>query len=103
MRQKLKFFLFTGLVVVAIPVIYLFGVYNGQMGQEFPLVGKAQAAGGKVTDPKGTAPNRYVYYPGTGVLAEDEVRVIACGTGMPEQRRGAASACFFSSSAMARR
>ena len=28
------------------------------------------------------------------MLAKDEVRVIACGTGMPEQRRGAASACF---------
>lgn len=40
------------------------------------------------------APDRYVYYPGTEVLAEDEVRVVACGTGMPEQRRGSASPCF---------
>jgi len=94
MRHKLHFLLLTVFVVVVIQVIYLFGVYNGQMGQEFPLIGKAQAAGGKVTDPVGVAPDRYVYYPGTEVLAEDEVRVIACGTGMPEQRRGAASACF---------
>jgi ribonuclease Z len=28
------------------------------------------------------------------VLAKDEVRVIACGTGMPDQRRGQVSACF---------
>ena len=54
----------------------------------------AFAAGGMVTSPTGVAPDRYVYYPGTEALAKDEVRVIACGTGMPEQRRGAASACF---------
>jgi ribonuclease Z len=40
------------------------------------------------------APDRYVYYPGTEVLAKDEVRVIACGTGMPDARRDQAAACF---------
>ncbi len=25
-------------------------------------------AGGKVTDPNGVAPDRYVYYPGTGLI-----------------------------------
>ena len=53
-----------------------------------------EAAGGVVKGPNEIAPDRYVYYPGTEVLAEDEVRVIACGTGMPDQRRGQASACF---------
>ena len=52
------------------------------------------AAGGTVTDPNGIAPDRYVYYPGTEVLAEDEIRIIACGTGMPDARRLQASACF---------
>jgi ribonuclease Z len=52
------------------------------------------AAGGKIEGPNVIAPERYVYYPGTEILAEDEVRVIACGTGMPDQRRGQASACF---------
>ncbi len=47
-----------------------------------------------MTDPAGTAPDRYAYYPGTEVLAQDEVRVIACGTGMPDQRIAQASACF---------
>ena len=56
--------------------------------------GKADAAGGVVPGPNAVAPDRYVYYPGTEVLAEDEVRVIACGTGMPDQRRGQASTCF---------
>ena len=36
-------------------------------------------AGGKVTSPTGTAPDRYVYYPGTEELGADEIRVIACG------------------------
>ena len=56
--------------------------------------GSALAAGGVVEGPNVIAPDRYAYYPGTEVLAEDEVRVIACGTGMPDQRRGQASACF---------
>jgi len=39
------------------------------------------AAGGTVTDPTGVAPDRYTYYPGTEALSEDEIRVVACGTG----------------------
>lgn len=31
----------------------------------------AYAAGGKVTDPTGIAPDRYVYYPGTEELAKE--------------------------------
>ena len=54
----------------------------------------AHAAGGTVKGPNEIAPDRYVYYPGTEVLAENEIRVIACGTGMPDQRMGQASACF---------
>ncbi len=58
------------------------------------LIGAAEAAGGVVKGPNVVAPDRYVYYPGTEVLAKDEVRVIACGTGMPDQRRGQASSCW---------
>jgi len=52
------------------------------------------AAGGVVDSPVGTAPDRYVYYPGTEPLEKDEIRIIACGTGMPDQRLSQASACF---------
>jgi ribonuclease Z len=51
-------------------------------------------AGGTVSDPIGTAPDRYAYYPGTEPLSKDEIRVIACGTGMPAARRGQAATCF---------
>lgn len=52
------------------------------------------AAGGVVQDPKGIAPDRYVYYPGTEPLADDEIRVVACGTGMPAARHGQAASCW---------
>ncbi len=51
-------------------------------------------AGGTVTSPTGTAPDRYVYYPGTEELAKEEIRLIACGTGMPSARHGQAATCF---------
>ena len=54
----------------------------------------AFAAGGVVTGPNAVAPDRYVYYPGTEVLDENEIRIVACGTGMPAARHGQAAACF---------
>jgi ribonuclease Z len=53
-----------------------------------------EAAGGRVTDPLGAAPDRYAYYPGTEKLGKDEIRVVACGTGMPSARRSQAATCF---------
>jgi len=39
-------------------------------------------------------PERDVYYPNTEALGTDEMRVIACGTGMPTTRAAQAAACF---------
>jgi ribonuclease Z len=55
---------------------------------------EALAAGGKVKSPTGTAPDRYAYYPGTEELGADEIRIVACGTGMPSARRSQAATCF---------
>jgi len=52
------------------------------------------AAGGVVKDPAGIAPDRYVYYPGTEALGKKEIRVTACGTGMPAARHKQAATCF---------
>ena len=58
------------------------------IGAAFVMVsGSTFAAGGKVTSPTGVAPDRYAYYPGTEELGPDEMRVVACGTGMPDARR----------------
>lgn len=48
----------------------------------------------RLLDPKGAVESRYVYYPGTEALDADEIRLIACGTGMPGARRGQAATCF---------
>jgi ribonuclease Z len=39
-------------------------------------------------------PERDVYYPGSEDLRSDEMRIIACGTGMPNARPKQAAACF---------
>ncbi len=38
--------------------------------------------------------DRDVYYPGSEALGPDEMRVVACGTGMPNARPKQAAACF---------
>jgi len=68
--------------VVGICVIAAFaaGWGLGQSGHRGAPISGAEAAGGVVTGPNTVVPDRYVYYPGTEVLAQDEVRVVACGT-----------------------
>ena len=52
------------------------------------------SAGGVVESPTGIAPDRYVYYPGTEELGKEEIRITACGTGLPAARRSQAATCF---------
>ena len=80
-----------GLVFVGVVIGAYFSNGGGQLT---PITPSAQAAGGKVTSPTQAAPDRYVYYPGTEELQPDEIRVIACGTGMPSARRSQAATCF---------
>ncbi len=44
--------------------------------------------------PTGAYPSHEVYYPGTEELGPDEIRIIACGSGMPMPRVKQAAACF---------
>ena len=55
--------------------------------------GDSQESSSGVSPVKPT-PNRGVYYPGTEELAADEMRVIACGSGMPMPRLKQAAACL---------
>ena len=82
-----------GVTIIA-TLAYVAGWLSGQTGQALNPVSEVQAAGGEITGPNVEAPERYAYYPGTEVLATEEVRVVACGTGMPDQRIAQASACF---------
>ncbi len=83
-----------GSLTLALGVAFAAGWQFGHTGKLVSPITNAEAAGGLVPGPNSIAPDRYVYYPGTEVLAKDEVRVIACGTGMPDARRGQAAACF---------
>jgi len=77
-RIKMKYFICSFTLLMCFILIY----------------GNAIAAGGAVKSPTGTAPDRYVYYPGTEELKMDEIRLIACGTGLPAARRDQAATCF---------
>ena len=75
MRVRLAIAFFGGIVLTVSLVVFL-------------------GAGGTVKSPTGTAPDRYVYFPGTEDLAKDEIRLIACGTGLPAARRDQAATCW---------
>jgi ribonuclease Z len=80
-------------VRISILIVFAIGIVLGIMiAQNGPK--EAKAAGGKVKSPTGAAPDRYVYYPGTEELRPNEMRVIACGTGMPAARKGQAATSF---------
>ena len=78
--------------VVLVLAGVLIGFVISQSGNR--LVQNTEAAGGKVKSPTDAAPERYVYYPGTEELRSNEMRVIACGTGMPAARKGQAATSF---------
>ena len=94
MKEKLKFLGIASIAVLAAMGFYLWGLNGSQTGTGLEIIKSAEAAGGEVTDPVGTAPDRYVYYPGTEKLKKDEIRLIACGTGLPAARRDQAATCF---------
>ncbi len=87
MNATKKIFIGASLAFV-VAIIYLWGHTDGMNGRE--LSGQAQAQ----RSPVEPAADREVYYPNTEALAEDEMRVIACGTGMPTTRAAQAAACF---------
>jgi ribonuclease Z len=94
MKRKVTIFAIGIVAIAVLAAVYTTGWQNGRNGQGPALVKEAQAAGSVVKGPNVVVPDRYVYYPGTEVLAKNEVRVIACGTGMPDARRAQASASF---------
>ena len=79
------------LVAIALAIAYLIGHYDGRRGDS--IVGSAYAFSTQSISPVEPRPNE-VYFPNTERLAPDEMRVIACGTGMPTPRPAQAAACF---------
>ena len=85
----------TGKVTLGLLIVTALAIALGYfVGVGLQPAGEVEAAGGMRTEPNGIAPDRYVYYPGTEVLGADEIRMTACGTGLPAARRGQAASCF---------
>jgi ribonuclease Z len=79
---------------------YLAGSEQETVSRDYNLVSEARAAQAQAAEgpmewsPTEPYPRHDVYFPGTEALAPDEMRVIACGTGMPTPRLKQAAACF---------
>ena len=76
----------TGLLGAAMLTLDVDIHVKGALASTTPATGKQS--------PTKPSPNRGVYYPGTEELAADEMRVIACGSGMPMPRLKQAAACL---------
>ncbi len=85
-------------VIVVLTVIaagaYVVGQRDGSLGTSFWSPAPANATETNVAASVMPLSEQDVYYPGTEALAPDEMRVIACGTGMPNARPKQAAACF---------
>jgi ribonuclease Z len=82
---------FGGLLAILLAV-YFYGWHRGDTGKQPDLTSAAQARPPMVSPVKPRA--RDFYAPNSEKLAPDEIRVIACGTGMPTPRPAQAAACF---------
>ncbi len=82
-------------VMVAGLAIYLIGYNDGMTGRE-PAVTEPVNAQEETAEwsPTKRYPDHDVYFPGTEELALDEMRIIACGSGMPMPRLKQAAACM---------
>jgi len=86
--QKSRTALRAALAAVAIGLVAGLALMAGS-----PWVSTAHAEEAAEVSPTKARP-RDTYYPNTEDLAPDEMRVIACGTGMPTTRAFQAAACF---------
>jgi ribonuclease Z len=73
-------------------VFYLWGHVDGGVGRALGLLNESFAAENTPEVSPVLARERDTYYPNTEDLAKDEMRVIACGTGMPTTRAAQAAA-----------
>ena len=91
--NKMKRVLILASVVIVASVLYLWGHSDGSEGRAPMLTEKSLAT---ESSPKVSVKEREmdVYYPGTEELKPDEMRVVACGTGMASPRPKQAAACW---------
>jgi ribonuclease Z len=81
------------LLVAVLAVGVAIGLYLKDNSLSFLPWAQAASSTPELSPVKASSP-RDTYYPNTEDLAPDEMRVIACGTGMPTTRAAQAAACF---------
>jgi ribonuclease Z len=83
-------------LLIACGLSLVVGLILGNLQSDSDGVGLISVVQAAPTDVSPTAPvaDRDVYYPGSEALGPDEMRVVACGTGMPNARPKQAAACF---------
>ena len=89
-----KRILFVGFMALVSVMFYIWGNVDGREGRAHGLLGESFAAMKPPEVSPTLARERDTYYPNSEDLAPDEMRVIACGTGMPTTRAKQAAACF---------
>jgi len=94
-NQKLLFLsLFSAIIAIAVMVSNL-NVEVSFKAAEAAVKNEAVAQEATAKwSPTGVYPEHEVYFPGTEALDPEEIRVIACGSGMPMPRTKQAAACF---------
>jgi ribonuclease Z len=103
-RNSLKAVIGVLLVAAVASTAYEFGKTDGAAGVERSVVSPVYAVDAntfmtpvpvqQAPSATGVAEDRDTYFPGTEPLDPDEMRVIACGTGMPNARPKQAAACW---------
>ena len=78
--------------LIASAALLIVGIYT--IGYRAGEDGWSLFRGAVAQDAAKPAPERDVYYPGTEELAPNEMRVVACGTGMPSVRPKQAASCW---------
>ncbi len=96
MKRVLRLTTGLGFLVAVVASAYLQGRNDERVGQEpQPLMPVAWASASVAEpSPVRALSERDVYYPGSEDLGPDEMRVVACGTGMPNARPKQAAACW---------
>ncbi len=86
---KSKYTVLIGLIVL-VAIVYFFGYRDGASDRDLPGVASADAQEISPVE----ARDRDFYAPNSEDLAPDEMRLIACGTGMPTARPKQAASCW---------
>jgi len=84
----------TAALLVVVLGAYVFGRYHTDHAWDDGFVSSAFAGEAEAAPSPVKARERDAYYPNSEDLKPDEMRVIACGTGMPTTRAAQAAACF---------